>query len=92
MPTYQQALGINADSSGTPCGAPSGDYCREVPDVSALSGSPYYAFYHEGVWGGWDGTSLSTPLWGALTALADEGCSKPAGFLNPALYTRTPAT
>ena len=89
MPSYQQALAISADSSGTPCGAPSGDYCREVPDVSALSGSPYYAFYHEGVWGGWDGTSLSTPLWGALTALADEGCSKPAGFLNPELYTNS---
>ena len=86
MPTYQQALGRNAESSGTPCSAPSGDYCREVPDVSALSGSPYYAFYHEGVWGGWYGTSLSTPVWGALTALADQGCSSPAGFLDPALY------
>jgi subtilase family serine protease len=89
MPTYQQALGINADSNGTPCGAPLGDYCREVPDVSAMAGSPYYAFYHDGSWGGWYGTSFATPLWGSLTVLADEGCSEPAGFLNPALYTHS---
>ena len=40
MPSYQSgapaALNvINANSSGTPCGASSGSYCREVPDVSA---------------------------------------------------------
>ena len=40
MPSYQlsapAALNvINADSSGSPCGAASGSYCREVPDVSA---------------------------------------------------------
>ena len=89
MPSYQKALGVNADSSGTPCGAPAGSYCREVPDVSAMAGSPYYIFYHDGSWGGWDGTSFATPLWGSLTALADEGCSKPAGFLNPALYAHS---
>ena len=96
MPSYQQALGVNANSSGTSCGAPSGDYCREVPDVSAMAGEnsgaaadSHYALYYDGSWELGGGTSYATPLWGALAALADEGCATPAGFLNPALYTHS---
>jgi subtilase family serine protease len=87
MPSWQQALGVNSDSSGEPCGAPSGSYCREVPDVAA-SADPQdgYAIYFDGSWTDIGGTSAASPLWAALTALADEGCSKKAGFLNPALY------
>jgi subtilase family serine protease/6-phosphogluconolactonase (cycloisomerase 2 family) len=88
MPSWQTTLGVNSDSSGTPCGAPAGSYCREVPDVSAdadpLTG---YGIYFEGNWLGIGGTSAAAPLWAAFVALADEGCSAPAGFLNPALYT-----
>lgn len=40
MPSWQQAAGngtTNSFSTGTPCGAPAGSYCREVPDVSAYA-------------------------------------------------------
>ena len=92
MPTYQaDAAGtgvINAYSSGTPCGAASGSYCREVPDVSALA-LPIYLQYVSGSWQSWGGTSLAAPLWAALFALSDASstCSGRAiGFANPILY------
>ena len=44
MPSWQAGPGvINSYSSATPCGA-AGGYCREVPDVSALAGSPGYPY------------------------------------------------
>jgi hypothetical protein len=96
MPSYQTRLGVNSLSSGSLCGAPSGSFCREVPDVSAdAAPSTGYRIYY-GALGGWGtvgGTSAATPLWAGLTALADAsglgGCSggSPLGFLNPALYT-----
>lgn len=95
MPSWQSAPGvINKYSSGTPCGAAKKN-CREVPDVSALSGSPYYAFYCDagdcsnvGGWGYFWGTSFATPLWAAAIALADESCTAHprAGLVNTALY------
>ena len=70
-------------ASGARCGAPRRTGCREVPDVSALAaigtrGTRGYVIY--GTAGafkgqGWltvGGTSLATPLWAALAALADE--------------------
>ena len=96
MPSWQQTVGVNSDSSGTPCDAPIGTYCREVPDVSAMAGgNTGYGVYcsddAEGCessapWTFAQGTSAASPLWAAVTALANEGCSAPAGFLNPALY------
>lgn len=86
MPSYQKDLGVNADSSGTPCGAKAGTYCREVPDVSASAASLGYAIYFRR-WGDAWGTSAASPLWAAVTALADQACGAKAGFLNPALYT-----
>ena len=95
MPSYQSTAPsslnvINADSSGSPCGAASGGYCREVPDVSA-DADPYtgYLIYYEGAWHGIGGTSAAAPLWAAFTALvnASSGCDgKAIGFANPALY------
>ena len=95
MPSYQNALGVNGLSSGAPCGAASGTFCREVPDVSAdaAPSTGYEVFYgalHR--WVAVGGTSAAAPLWAGLTALADAsglgGCSggSPLGFLNPALY------
>ena len=81
MPSYQtgtQGIGvINAGSSGVPCGAASGSYCREAPDVSALSGPYPYLNYVSGDWGSWGGTSLAAPLWASLIALsnASSACS-----------------
>jgi subtilase family serine protease len=91
MPSWQTTIGVNADSSGTPCDAPTGSYCREVPDVSA-SADPYdgYTIYYKSDWQAIGGTSGAAPLWAALVTLTDEGCGAPAGFLNPALYGHEP--
>ncbi len=96
MPSYQSGAPasldvVNANSSGAPCSAPAGSYCREVPDVSA-NADPYsgYVFYYKGAWGGVGGTSGASPLWAALLALADASSACRAngavGFANPALY------
>jgi subtilase family serine protease len=97
MPAWQRGFDTSGNSSGSPCHAPSGQQCREVPDVSALaaasSTTPGYAIY--GTAGQWDGkgwtasggTSLATPLWAALTLLADERIpGNRLGLLTPALY------
>ena len=93
MPAYQtgaEAIGtVNARSSGTPCAAAAGSYCREVPDVSALAGPYPYLNYVSGSWGSWGGTSLAAPLWASMIALtnASPSCGgQVVGFANPALY------
>jgi subtilase family serine protease len=104
MPDYQTEAPaslhvINSSSSGSPCGASSGD-CREVPDVSADSSpSTGYVIYWNGSNSaglgapvGWQvvgGTSGAAPAWAALLALtnASSSCAgTPIGFANPALY------
>jgi kumamolisin len=61
---------------------------RVVPDVSALSGSPYYAINVDGQPNGEGGTSAAAPLWAALIARIRQNL--PAGkqlpFLTPLLY------
>ncbi|HWF75446.1 MAG TPA: protease pro-enzyme activation domain-containing protein [Solirubrobacteraceae bacterium] len=94
MPSYQSGAPsslhvINADSTGSLCGATSG-YCRQVPDVSA-NADPFtgYLIYYQGAWGGIGGTSAAGPVWAALIALADASpaCTGTSvGFANPALY------
>lgn len=93
MPSYQSGstgIGvINADSSGAPCTAASGSYCRESPDVSALAGPFPYLEYVKRHWGAWGGTSLSAPLWASLLALSNASSTcdgKQIGFANPLLY------
>ena len=95
MPTYQSSAPaalnvINSNSSGSPCGASSGSYCREVPDVSASADPDYgYAIYWDGEWFVFGGTSLAAPTWAAFTALTDasSACAGTAiGFANPLLY------
>ncbi len=98
MPSWQ-ARYVRAHASGARCGAPRGTGCREVPDVSALAaigtrGTRGYVIY--GTAGafkgnGWltvGGTSLATPLWAALTALADAQVpTHRLGLLSPSLYS-----
>ncbi len=95
MPSYQSgapaALNvINANSSGTPCGASSGSYCREVPDVAAdADPETGYVYDYDSDWGAVGGTSAAAPLWAAFMALADASSAcggKSIGFANPALY------
>ena len=95
MPSYQANAPsglnvINGNSSGTPCGAAAGSYCREVPDVSAdadpLTG---YVIYYNGGWMSAAGTSAAAPLWAAFTALVDASpdcAGRAIGFANPDLY------
>ncbi len=107
MPTYQQDASstldvISSQSSSTTCEAPSGTYCREVPDVSAdADPDTGYVIYWNGDgaehgdgdiqgWQAIGGTSGAAPLWAALTADADSStaCNGTSiGFMNPALYT-----
>ena len=101
MPSWQSGLGVGASSSGTPCGAPGGSFCREVPDVSADAdpNTGYLVYWTrttpsvQSAWWEFGGTSAAAPLWAGLVALADAsetgGCSPatPLGFLNPSLYS-----
>lgn len=101
MQSWQQGPGvINATySSGSPCSAGTGKYCREVPDVSGdADPATGYAMYctvtNAGCPAtGWltvGGTSAAAPLWAASTALMNQylqSQSKPnIGYANPALY------
>lgn len=95
MPSYQVGAPsslnvINADSSGTPCSAASGSYCREVPDISgATSVEGEWALYYQGSWFGEWGTSWAAPQWAALAAVANSSAAcagTSVGFANPALY------
>jgi subtilase family serine protease len=104
MPSYQVEAPaslhvVNGGSSGSPCGATSGD-CREVPDVSAdAAPNTGYVIYWNGAGAaglgqsqGWQvvgGTSGAAPAWAALIALANasSACNGTrVGFANPALY------
>jgi subtilase family serine protease len=95
MPAYQSGAPsslnvINAHSSGSPCGASLGRYCREVPDVSAEADETHgYVVLWNGSWTAIGGTSGAAPLWAALAALADASSTcagTPMGFANPVLY------
>ncbi len=95
MPSYQSTAPaslhvISKYSSGAPCGAPSGQFCREVPDVAADADyTTGYLVFYNGSWESNGGTSAGTPLWAALLALADASTTcggKTVGFANPALY------
>lgn len=95
MPSYQSTAPaslnvINSNSSGSPCRAPAGSYCREVPDVSAdADPAGGYLIYYDGGWTGIGGTSAAAPLWAAFAGLANASSrcgGSPIGFANPALY------
>ena len=93
---------VNRYSSGTPCHAPAGSYCRELPDVSAYADQRVgYSIYVDPLYydingklreifsGGWTadgGTSAAAPLWAALLTDINQGCTAKVGMVNPALY------
>jgi hypothetical protein len=95
MPWWQAGPGvINGKSSGVPCNAPLGSYCREAPDVSALADDDEgYVNYYTGAgtpyWSVSGGTSAASPLWAALTAsiMSTANCAgQRFGLLGPRLY------
>ena len=93
QPSYQQ--GVVPASLATAAGD-RGGLVRAVPDISAdadpftgmavgaltfsASGAPAYSESDIG------GTSLAAPLVAGIVADAQQGQSKPFGFINPALY------
>ena len=96
MPSYQidasKSLGVISPNSSQSCG---GQFCREVPDVSADAdpNSGYVVFAPDrtgtSVWEIVGGTSASAPFWAAFTALANASAAcrgRTLGFENPALY------
>ncbi len=100
QPSWQTGSGvISGDSSGQPCGAPSGQYCREVPDISAdADPASGYAVYCTATASGcpssgWitvGGTSAAAPFWAGSTALINQYLQSQnlsrLGSANPALY------
>jgi pseudomonalisin len=93
-PDYQQGV----PNLGRPClfdanggTTNSGQLCRGVPDVAALSGdalSNGYTIVSDGEDAAGGGTSLSSPLWAGmwadLASTAPPGASY--GFANPSIY------
>jgi len=67
-------------------GVPSTDM-RSTADVS-LNASPStaYAFYFEGKWEAWGGTSVAAPAWAALWSLIDEAADARIGMPVETLY------
>lgn len=100
LPDWQGGIGvINSYSSGQPCGAPSGQYCREVPDISADAdpNSGYAVYCTVSSAGcsssGWivvGGTSAAAPFWAGSSALINQYLQSQNlasfGSANPALY------
>ncbi|HEY5109018.1 MAG TPA: protease pro-enzyme activation domain-containing protein, partial [Acidimicrobiales bacterium] len=84
---WQQVVSAQSTSTSYTCGPAVNQQCREVPDVSA-SADPLHgdAIYFSGGWYPFGGTSQASPLWAAVVADTNQGCTAPAGFLNPTLY------
>jgi subtilase family serine protease len=80
-PSWQTGPGVLNGSS---------DGYRQVPDISALASTPFYDVYTGGAFGGYLGTSCSTPLWASSIALINEagkvGGVGNLGNIDPALY------
>ncbi|HEV3280541.1 MAG TPA: S53 family peptidase [Acidimicrobiales bacterium] len=87
LPAWQVGPGVGTAVAGSSCRAAGRSSCREIPDVSASS-DPLrgYAYFFRGAWGVIGGTSAAAPLWGAMTAVIDQGLGVPAGLMNPVLY------
>ncbi len=64
---------------------------RGIPDISMdascqSSVAIYASFVRSGRWSGICGTSLATPLFAGVVALADQVAGHSLGLINPALY------
>jgi PKD repeat protein len=58
---------------------------RGVPDVAMDAGTPV-EFVQDGIFQGVGGTSVGTPIWAGIAALADAHAGRDLGLLNPGLY------
>ena len=66
-------------------GLPSGDTDRGVPDVALDAGSAVMVI-RAGSNVAALGTSVATPIWAGIAAIADQSVGRSLGFLNPTLY------
>jgi kumamolisin len=86
LPSYQTAAGV-------PTNVDTGQTGRGVPDVSGdADPETGYTIRVDGSDQTIGGTSAVAPLWAGLTALINEALGKPAGFLQPQLYTAAAET
>jgi kumamolisin len=87
LPSYQA-------NAGVPPSVNSSNFVgRGVPDVSGdADPATGYQILVDGTSGVFGGTSAVAPLWSALIALINAATGKPAGFLNPALYSTAGGT
>ncbi len=88
-PAWQQVGPAMLANTSYTCGPSSNSQCREVPDVSASSdGAHGDIIFFQGRWYIFGGTSMAAPLWAALVADVDQGCSPQsvAGAVNPSIY------
>lgn len=68
-------------TSSQPCGT----VCRQVPDISANSGTPMVV-YVAAAWNAYIGTSLAAPFIAGIVADANTGCGTRAGLYAQTLY------
>jgi kumamolisin len=96
MPAWQSGPGVNNSfTSGAPCNAPQGTFCREVPDISFHANDQqgyleYCTISGDGCtnnsgdptypWLIIGGTSCGAPIWAAIAALTNEESVKNGGF------------
>jgi len=86
-PGYQQSAGLSLSGRGVPDVAALGDPQTGllVGQTQSFPDGTYYDEYRIG------GTSLSSPIFAGLMALADQAAGHPHGFANPALYAHAGA-
>jgi hypothetical protein len=73
-PYWQSGPGLSAGST------------RATPDVSAVASPGVQVVEHAAVYSV-EGTSVATPIWAGIAAVAGQASGAPLGFLNPALYS-----
>lgn len=66
-------------------GPPPGSLNRGVPDVALDAATPAMIVFNGGATAV-AGTSLSTPFWAGVAAIADQSAGSRLGLLNPSLY------
>jgi kumamolisin len=86
LPTWQNGVGV------PPSANPNKNVGRGVPDIAG-DADPYtgYVTRVDGQADVIGGTSAVAPLWAGLIALINQQIGKPAGYINPLLYSNAGA-
>jgi len=82
IPSYQTTAASQANKAALVSTS-----MRNLPDVvlSADASRPY-AFYINGSWSGYYGSSISSPVWASFMARVNQGVGAPVGSVNSMLY------